>query len=198
MLSDSMAFYLQRNNYIEKDDLPIYKYAFAALLNSIFQVIIISILGIFFGVIEETIAFLVVFISTRRYLGGYHANTKLRCLVLSLITWSIATSSDFLFIYFNKKAVVILLLIFSLYVTYKYAPIENYHKPLNEYQKRQNGIKGILLMCIFFSIALALVDTRKGMSQTIAITLLLVDIFILVGRRENVKRQRMQGIEENC
>ncbi|MBR3834433.1 MAG: accessory gene regulator B family protein [Lachnospiraceae bacterium] len=85
MLSNIIAFYLYKNNYIKEDEIKIYRYGFAILLNSLNQIIVLIIFGFIFEQLLETVVFLFVFIITRRYVGGYHASKKITCIALDII-----------------------------------------------------------------------------------------------------------------
>ena len=197
MLSDSIAFYLLKNEYIEENELPIYKYGLSGFLNSLFQTLIIMLLGILTDSVMETIVFLLVLSSVRRFLGGYHAKTKARCMIMDISMWWGTTYTCEIYSKYNMCAITFIICIFSLYVTCRYAPVENIHKLLSEYQRKHNGRKGRTLVCIFLAIAVIVMKSSIEIAGTILTTLILVDIFVLVDRRENVKRKNMQIFEEN-
>lgn len=187
MISDNIAFYLLKNGYIQENELPIYKYGLSAFCNSVFQLGIIMVLGILTGTVLETIAFLIVFVFTRRFLGGYHANTKGKCLMLDVLVWAFATNTFFISIYSNVVCLGMIVFVFSLSVTCRYAPIENVHKQITLIQKKKNKKKGLVMICVFSMGAIVMCNVSIKMAYTIFMTLLCVTIFMLTGRRANVK-----------
>ena len=103
----------------------------------------------------------------------------------------VAINFNILFRYINNIVVVMLVFIFSLYVTCRYAPVENIHKPLSKYQKECNGKKGRTLVCVFLTIAIVMMKASSEISATILGTLFMVVVYILAGRRENAKRKNV-------
>lgn len=191
MFSNNIAFYLLKNHSIKEDEFLIYKYGLSVLVTGVFQTLIIILLGIVTDSIVYTIIFLLVLSSERRFLGGYHANTKIECMVINIIMWCVATNAWRINLRFNDYYVAQIILIFSLYVTFRFAPVEDIHKPLNRYQIKHNRKKGLTILCVFFIVAMFFIKSSSRMSSTILITLVLVDVFILVGRRKNVKEKNL-------
>lgn len=187
MISDNIAFYLLENGYIQESELPIYKYGLSGFCNSVFQLGVIMLLGILTGTIPETIVFIIVFVSTRRFLGGYHANTKIKCLMWDILIWAITTNTYVASATSNVICFGIIVFVFSLIVTCRYAPIENVHKQLTIAQKKYNKKKGMVMICAFSVGAMVMCGVSIKVTYTIFMTLLSVAILILAGRRANVK-----------
>lgn len=192
MISNSIAFYLLKNNFIKEKELPIYRYGFSALLNSLFQLVVILILGAITNKMSETIVFILMFVFLRRFLGGYHANTKIRCLMLDIVIWVVTTNAYTVCNSLKINNYVVLIIIsFSVFVTFRFAPVENMHKPLNKIQKKKNAKKGRMLVYIFVMVALGFYKTGCTVSYTMFATMLAVAVLILVEGRKNAKRKSM-------
>lgn len=190
MLANRVAWMLYNNNLIEKKELPIYVYGFSLMLNSAFQIAILLTLGTVFCVIEETVVFLFEFIVARRFLGGYHAKTRACCMLFAIFTWIIALNFN-LFSIMKKEFAVSMIFVLSLSVIDKYAPVNNYKKPLNKCQIIQNRRKGKYIVCLCILIIAILLNTRVKIAETMLGTLIMVDFYILVGRRSNAKEKVM-------
>lgn len=189
MISDNMAFYLLKNGYIQESELPIYKYGLSGFCNSVFQLGVIMMLGILTGTVPETIAFIIVFVSTRRFLGGYHADTRIKCLMWDVFIWAIATNTNVVPVYATSNIICYgaIIFTFSIIVTCRYAPIENVHKQLTTAQKKYNKNKGLGMICVFSVGAILMCNVSIKVTYTIFMALLSVTIFVLAGRRANVK-----------
>jgi len=187
MISDNIAFYLLKNGYIQENELPIYKYGLSGFCNSMFQLGVIMLLGILAGTVPETIAFIIVFVSTRRFLGGYHANTKIKCLMWDILIWAIATNTYVVSVTSNVIGFGVIIFTFSLIVTCRYAPIENAHKRLTTAQKKYNNKKGVVMICVFSMGAVLICNVSIKVTYTIFMTLVIVTVFVLAGRRANAK-----------
>ena len=191
MISNSITFYLQKNGYIEEKDMPVYVYGLSAFLNSMVQLVIILILGMASRTIIETISFIVVFVTTRRVMGGFHASTKVKCVVLDICVWAVTTHFYKVFKWIPLSCLLLIVFPFSLIVTYRYAPVENSLKPLTEVQKRVNQNKGYVLNSVFAVVSVILLNVSKTMSYTIIATIMSVCILVLTERWKNVKRKIM-------
>ena len=72
-----------KEGIISAEDREIYLFGIKELFSQIFTYSIMLGIGAAFGMLMETIVFLVVYMSLRVYAGGYHASTQLRCYILS-------------------------------------------------------------------------------------------------------------------
>ena len=63
---------------IKKEDRAIYYYGYDMLISGILQSMLLFLIGVVFGEIDMTVAFVVVFVTLRSCTGGYHANTRRR------------------------------------------------------------------------------------------------------------------------
>lgn len=70
---------LLKNNIIVNEHLDIYIYGFEVLISGALSLFIGLILGLIFSQLVECIVFLIVFVTLRKYCGGYHADTYLKC-----------------------------------------------------------------------------------------------------------------------
>lgn len=189
MIPNNIAFYLQKNGYIEEKELPIYVYGLSAFLNSSLQLAVIFLLGLLSNYVTETIAFITVFVTTRRFLGGFHANSKAKCMMLDICIWALTTHSYIIFWHMRFSWLVLIEFFISLIVTYRYAPVENNRKPLNSTQKRTNRKKGFILICFFTVVSVVYFNVSENVSYTIVATILCVSIFILAERWKYAKRK---------
>ena len=64
-----------------EENMDIYTYACEAMIATLFNVLVCMIIGVAFGRLSESITFMVVFASLRRYVGGYHTKTHFRCIL---------------------------------------------------------------------------------------------------------------------
>lgn len=134
--------------------------------------------------ISDSLAFIIVFVTTRRFLGGYHANTKIKCLVLDILVWAFNTN---LYVLPNNSYIGLIVFLLSVIVTCRYAPVENKHKRINEVQKKCNKAKGLMMIAIFSIGSVVFRGVSVNVAHTVDMTLVSVDLLILAGRRANVK-----------
>lgn len=88
-LSGHITTILVRENIIKDEDSEIYLYGIKHILINLITFIIVGILAIVFQTLTATIFFFFGFMPIRMIAGGFHANTPMRCNVLSLVIYSI-------------------------------------------------------------------------------------------------------------
>lgn len=85
LISDKVACYLCKDEDC-KDNYGLYEYAVYIILSSLFHIATIIVLGLCFNLLVESLMFYFSFISIRKFAGGYHAKTPVRCYVFSVIS----------------------------------------------------------------------------------------------------------------
>lgn len=71
---------------ISNDDLDILQYGLECIINTLIPIIIFLIVAFHQHMIFDLVLWLITFLITRNYIGGYHARTHLRCIFISTIT----------------------------------------------------------------------------------------------------------------
>jgi Ca2+/Na+ antiporter len=90
-----------------------------------FGIILVCILGILLKRLPESLTFLVVFITTRQFCGGYHANTFFKCCVLFIFTYlAIMLLMELIIDRIEIYHIICLMFIYIITIL-KYAPVEN-------------------------------------------------------------------------
>ena len=120
------------------DNYELYEYAIYIILSSAFHMATVIVLGLVFNLLTESLVFYLSFIVIRKFAGGYHAKTPVRCylfsfasniIILCLVKWlsSINTLFIFIFIIFELLCVVLILLI---------SPLDTENNPLTGQEKK--------------------------------------------------------------
>jgi accessory gene regulator B len=134
-LSYKITNILVKNEIIQSDDFEIYRYGFETLIYFVVNILVALFIGIVFDRFIHTIVFLSCYCNLRQFTGGYHARNYTECtltfVVIYLLTIFVANNIDV----DKYKYLLIVLLILSIFVIYKLAPLEHRNKPLNENEK---------------------------------------------------------------
>lgn len=80
-LAQGTAERLAAQGIIREEDAPIYRYGLEAIYSSLLELLSILTLAALIGNFWQTVLFFAAFIPLRLYAGGYHASTRLRCLL---------------------------------------------------------------------------------------------------------------------
>ena len=103
-----------------------------------------------------------VFAGIRRYSGGYHAKTKLKCYILTITNWAVVIvlqrlQQKFGFTRFGIE-LIICCMVFM--VMFFFAPVENPGKPLFERVRIVNKRKTLIITLMVIIISLS-IDVYK-------------------------------------
>lgn len=172
---------LLKYKIIAEELVDVYIYGFELIFSFLISTLSIIAIGLIINQISPTLIFLTFFILIRRYTGGFHANTYLKCqiytisLYLFVIIASILTSVN--------NIVYLIFILAGLSIIATIGPIDNPHKPLDEQEKRKHKKTGLLL---FFSTGLigyifnyyhVIISNTIFFTLVVIITLMLIPYF---------------------
>lgn len=86
-LAQGTAERLAAQGIIREEDAAIYRYGLEAIYSSLLELLSILFLAVVVGNFWQTVLFFVAFIPLRLYAGGYHASTRWRCFLTSLVVY---------------------------------------------------------------------------------------------------------------
>lgn len=122
-------------NIVAEEDKIVYRYSIEVFLSDIFYLLIAFFTALITQSLAASIAFFLGFLSLRKFSGGYHAKTYLRChflfwtnQILMIVLYHIPSPEysrilSFVFIAFSITSVLI------------FAPVANENKPLSKEEK---------------------------------------------------------------
>lgn len=154
--SSKLIEFFVSNDLIKNEDKEIYKYAVNIILSSLIHIATVMIIGLCFNLFIESLVFYFSFIAIRKFAGGYHAKTPVRCylfsfasniIILCLVKWlsSINTLFIFIFIIFELFCVVLILLI---------SPLDTENNPLTGQEKKMYRMLTSIITILIFIISL--------------------------------------------
>lgn len=152
-LAQYIAGFLLQNDAIDGKKLDIYIYGFEILISSIINILIALIIGFVFSQAIECVIFLVIFIYMRKYCGGYHAETYLKCNVIFainiiLVMLIVKESANY------PMYVYLLISIICLAAVALFAPIANKYKPIDKEKKKRYRLIAVTLGILFSALAI--------------------------------------------
>lgn len=179
---------LYEKSIINEEDMEIYGYGLKLLISTIFKVLGFLAVGIFTGLLEETIIFILFFSSLRIQAGGYHAKTVIGCFLgtLVLIFTSIVLVK-ILPVDYTTYFILITLVVSNLLI-FIYAPLENKNKPFTDEEKVVYKHRSILVAIIGSFIILASIGLGQKFVYlgTIASASFLLELLTLINFRKNI------------
>lgn len=86
-IAGSISFFLCKKGMIEGKEQDIYQYGFEVFLDTVLETCMLMAIGVLFHRIFETCLFIILFTGLRKFAGGYHAETKTRCILLMILIY---------------------------------------------------------------------------------------------------------------
>lgn len=119
-----------------------YTYGIELVLSFLVSVTLIVLFSLLIKFFISSVIFIVVFILLRRFTGGLHADTHLKCKISTVLTYLAVVALSYL-VSVDLTTVVLLGIIGILMIAAE-APIENPNKPLNDHKKRNCRIAAVI------------------------------------------------------
>ena len=83
-VSSKLIEFFVSNDLIKNEDKELYEYAVNIILSSLIHIATVMIIVLCFNLFIESLVFYFSFIAIRKFEGGYHANTPVRCYAFSV------------------------------------------------------------------------------------------------------------------
>ncbi len=174
-VSDRITALLVSQGVILEEDSDIYSYGLALIISFLFNTVVMLIVGALVNRFIETLLFLAVFVLLRSFTGGYHADTFLKCMLITFSTYALVialSSIDVIIpIYLSCLAIGFVIVLFT-------APVEHPNKEISERKKVHHKITSAV-MYIIFSVIGILVNNCNTRFKSVIFFALLADIVLL-------------------
>lgn len=178
---------IAKDNDFDDDEAEVVRYGLEIMITRAFFAVIIAIIGLLMNCFFESILFAVSFSLLREYGGGYHAETRKKCFVLSILTLVAALSiiklaENFQFLTFPIWGIA---LISVIYIFFK-APIDTPNKRFDEDEIKIYGRKARLLtFIILVSAALFWILNLSDFAFTVLTGILIQAYLMIKGQISN-------------
>lgn len=145
---------ISKNN-LTYEERGLYEYAYKVLLNQIVNILIAILIAAIFHAPVPVFVFLISYIPLRSYCGGYHSNTNGGCIVISALLTCFVCWITLYSQYFQYAVYPFIVFGISGLLVFRYAPVPDPNKPLEEkenihYRFKSRLIWGIEAMICFF------------------------------------------------
>ncbi|MCI5892468.1 MAG: accessory gene regulator B family protein [Clostridiales bacterium] len=181
-ISEKTIMYAIRNKYIEQEQYEEYLYALEIILNILITDITMIIIGFAMGMIWECIIFWLSYKILRKYCGGYHFGTSLKCYLSSCIMCPVILTV-IKYVPYSILVYGIITLTASA-ILFVLSPVEAANKPLDEKEKRVFGKVARIL--VFISVVCwsitAIIFNQYILSKVISLSIISVAIFVVAGK----------------
>lgn len=172
------------NGTIEEEKAALYEFGFEQGFRTMAETLLLLATGILLRVFWQCVLLLVVFTPIRRYAGGYHAKTPMQCAVK---TWILTTAAllwyRFMPAYPVAQWVVMGAVLLAILLL---CPVEDEHKPLQEYEiKKYRKKAGLLFGGDFLLFAVGSIWHIIWLSRGIALAMMMLLTIVIAGSTKN-------------
>ncbi|EHI98140.1 Accessory gene regulator B [Clostridium sp. DL-VIII] len=168
-LTEKMAVKIGKNAKsvlnIDNDTEEIIIYGAINLIQIISAFTCVIIAGLIFGVLCEALIFTISVSILRKYSGGAHASSPLRCTIIGMfLALAVGLSVDKILYKFNITTVILMSIacvIFTLLVILRNAPVDSIQKPITDIKMREAFRKKsiiVIFICSFVIIGLFVIN----------------------------------------
>lgn len=199
---EKLLDFLIQSNEVEdnQEQREIYRYGLEIGISSLLNIFIILLLGILLNGFLESVIFLVVFIITRLITGGYHADTYLRCNILTCSSFVIVFALFKFILKYHNPAILIAIQIINA-VSYTvlcllYAPVENENKPLSKDEQKKFKILSLISGSLYVIISILLLLNGVNLAVMIVLTQMWVSALIIAAKIKE-RRKSNEGNKED-
>ncbi len=168
---------------IHDDEQELYVYGFFILLSQILYFILTTILGIVFDIVLESIIFYVAFQFIRRYAGGIHASSELKCEIATTTSIFLCLLCTKLCETNNIQMPILVLTSITAISIFVLCPLDTPEKPLTkEEYKYFRKISWLILLLIVFTISIGWHFKLEFLMYPCCMSLILESILLVLGK----------------
>lgn len=196
-ISNKISLALLKSNAINQDELNVYAYGIQLLILSVIDWCITFLFMLLIDEIYLSIAYLSVFFIMRRHCGGYHAETHMRCIVISNIVYVFSVLISANMHYGNFTTLLFIGEIMNFVMIHKFSPAEHPNKPIPISELARHKKTGRFLNAIIS--AIAIVSVLYGLKDYACVILmgqLSVSVAVVLQKSKNSRGKEAKPNEE--
>ena len=181
-LSKKLTDFLCAKKYIESEKREIWVYGYELIISSLIAVLLVFLVGALIGQAVQAVLFLIAFSLTRKYSGGYHAESYLKCMLLFVFVFLLNAALTVLIMPIYNLGILAGLALLHIFAVLDMAPIENKNKPMSDGEKRVNRVKSIVISSLFISASFIIYFLRADLSLFLSLTLFLTAMLMFAAK----------------
>lgn len=181
-ISDKLVRFAIQNEYIKQEQYDEYLYALNMLLNILITDVTMLVIGFLMGMIWECVIFWLVYKILRKYCGGFHFGTSLKCYLSSCIICPTVLAvihnvpyNQLIWCLFTSAATLILFI---------FSPVAAENKPLDEKEKQVFGkiAKALIAIVMICWCIASMILHNTTLSKIISLSIICVTAFVISGK----------------
>lgn len=153
-IAGNIAALLTANGIIQEDDTDKCRYGLEIFISSLLELTSILFISIFMNNFLETLLFFAAFIPLRVYAGGYHADTQIKCYIVSLGVYGLFTMLMRIMPTSWYTIIIYISIAMSLIIVLMLAPVRHTNKTLTPQETKMYREISVVICTIEAIIAL--------------------------------------------
>lgn len=151
-ISNQIAIWSLGKDYTyDSDEFQIISYGIELILETIYKLIVLLVLGGMCGILPETIAFLIGFSGLRANAGGLHMKTSLGCMFAVISCWLLSLLG--MYVHIGSPLYIGLFALTFVIVAHR-APVSTSNNPIKDYRiRKQKKVKATIYVVVITVIA---------------------------------------------
>lgn len=184
---------LIKNGTVSKEDRELYIYALFMLFSEFLYFVVTLFGGMIFGILVESIIYIVVFRFIRRYAGGYHASSETKCEIFSTLSIFFSVGIIKLTTLYDIQLVLFLMSIIATVAVCFLCPLDTPEKSLTDVEYKHFKKISIIVLCIVFtSIIISYYFKINVIFAPCCISLILEAILLIAGKIKRLNTEHSE------
>lgn len=174
---------LINNNQIDESERCLYEYGFFIFLSNATYGIITLIIGSIFSILIESTVFYIAFSLIRRYAGGFHASSEIKCTLITTISIFLCLLCTKICEINNIQMPILVLTIIAAVSIFVLCPLDTPEKPLAKEEYRYfRKISWLILFLIMLTLCIGWYFKLEFIMYPCCMSLILESILLVLGK----------------
>ena len=170
---------------VDPDDRELFEYGIFLVISQIIYALVCIISGIVLRCVAESLVLFVSFNFARKYSGGFHASTELRCFIISSLSILCSVSLIKLFEIKDLRVPFIILFAAASAVFIILSPLDTDEKPLDENEKVRFRRLSFLVLGVLAAVCIVTFPSFRFISYSAGTAVILESVFLILGKLKN-------------
>lgn len=184
-IADKVTAYFIDRKIIAPEKRDIFEYGFELIFADSINFAIILLASAWFHALDVGIVYLLCFVSTRIFCGGFHADTHMLCAV-SMIAMFCCFMVAYRTLDVTQTHIIFSGLVIAWVPIIGYAPVIYKNKPLSHQYRKKNRRKALVICGVWTLISVVFILSGIQLGVAIAVTIWIVSVGIICGKIKSV------------
>ncbi len=180
---------LRNSGYVNDDNYEIVRYGFELVVMKTIICVAMLIIGLITKSLIELLAFMLAYQPLRSYCGGYHAKSRVACIISSLLMLSMVIFLSKIISNSYIILISLILILVSSMIIFLLSPIDTPTKPFDDIEKSVFGKRSRIILIIVLLVAIAVyILNLHNILFSITLAVSCASTLLIIGKIQNSLR----------